>query len=55
MLDNQGFEILYNGVPRTFRGKRETAFEAARYAKGKARGEILWKFETARPELSWSC
>jgi len=35
MLDNQGFEILHNGVPRTFRDKRETAFEAACYAKGK--------------------
>ena len=33
MLDNQGFEILPNGVPRTFRDKRETAFEA-----GKVRG-----------------
>jgi hypothetical protein len=38
MRDGQGFEILHNGVPRTFRDKRETAFEAARYAKGKARG-----------------
>ena len=28
-------------MPRTFRGKRETAFEAARYAKGKARGDII--------------
>ena len=41
MLDNQGFEIPHNGVPRTFRDKRETAFEAARYAKGKARGDII--------------
>ena len=41
MRDGQGFEILHNGVPRTFRDKRETAFEAARYAKGKARGDII--------------
>ena len=41
MRDGQGFEILHNGVPRTFRDKRETVFEAARYAKGKARGDII--------------
>jgi hypothetical protein len=28
-------------VPRTFRDKRDTAFHAARYAKSKARGEII--------------
>jgi hypothetical protein len=41
MRDNEGFQILHNGVSRTFRDKRETAFEAARYAKSKARGEII--------------
>jgi len=41
MRDDEGFQILHNGVPRTFRNQRETAFEAARYAKGKARGEII--------------
>ena len=41
MPDNEGFQILHNGVPRTFRDQRKTAFEAARYAKGKARGEII--------------
>ena len=54
MRDGQGFEILHNGVPRTFRDKRETAFEAARYAKGKARGDII-EIADARPERSWSC
>jgi len=54
MLDNQGFEILHNGVPRTFRDKRETAFEAACYAKGKARATSS-KFANTRPERSWSC
>jgi hypothetical protein len=41
MRDNEGFDILHNGVPRTFKDDRETAFEAARYAKSKARGEII--------------
>jgi hypothetical protein len=41
MRDNEGFEIRHNGVPRTFRDKRDTAFEAARYAKTKSRGEII--------------
>ena len=41
MRDNEGYEIRHNGVPRTFRDKRETAFDAARYAKSKARGEII--------------
>jgi hypothetical protein len=41
MRDNEGFEIRHNGVPRTFRDKREMAFDAARCAKSKARGEII--------------
>ena len=41
MPDNEGFHILHNGVPRTFRDDRETAFDAARYAKSKARGDII--------------
>lgn len=41
MPQNEGFQILHNGVPRTFRDKRETAFEAARYAKSKSRGELI--------------
>jgi hypothetical protein len=28
-------------VPRSFRDNRETAFEAARYVKSKARGELI--------------
>jgi hypothetical protein len=35
MGENQGFEILHNGVPRTFRNRKEKAYEAARYAKSK--------------------
>jgi hypothetical protein len=41
MRDGDGYQILHNGVPRTFRDKRETAFEAARFAKSWARGEII--------------
>ena len=36
MRDGQGYEILHNGVPRTYRDLRETAFEAARYANAAA-------------------
>lgn len=41
MRENEGFQILHNSVPRTFRDQRETAFEAARYARSKARGDII--------------
>ena len=41
MRDNEGFEIRHNGVPRTYRDNRETAFVAARYAKSKAKDEII--------------
>ena len=40
MRDGQGYEILHNGVPRTFRDRRETALEAARFAKSNAKGDI---------------
>jgi hypothetical protein len=39
--DGQGYEILRNGVPRTFRDRRETALEAARFAKSNAKGDII--------------
>ena len=41
MKSNQGYEILHNGVPRTFRDRRETALEAARFAKSNAKGDII--------------
>jgi hypothetical protein len=41
MRRSEGYEILHNGVPRIFRDNRQSAFEAARYAKSKARGEII--------------
>jgi hypothetical protein len=33
MRDNEGFDILHNGTPRTFRDQKATAYEAARFAK----------------------
>ena len=41
MRGNEGFDILHNGVPRTFRDDREIAFEAARFAKARTKGEII--------------
>jgi hypothetical protein len=41
MRDGDGYQILHNGVPRTFRDNRETAFAAAWFAKSKARGDII--------------
>jgi hypothetical protein len=41
MRDNEGFQILHNVVPRTFRDRKDFAYEAARYAKSKAHGEII--------------
>ena len=41
MRDGQGYEILHNGVPRTFRDRRETALEAAHFAKSRARSDLI--------------
>ena len=41
MTDQTGFEILHNGVPRTFRDVKQTAHEAARIAKSRAKGDII--------------
>jgi len=41
MPDNKGFEIRHNNVPRTFRDREGTAFEAARYAKSRQPGDII--------------
>jgi hypothetical protein len=47
MRDDEGYIILHNGVRRTFRDKRETAFQAARYAKARPRARLS-KSLTAR-------
>jgi hypothetical protein len=41
MADAQGYEILHNSVPRTFRDRWVTALEAAQYAKSRAKGDII--------------
>lgn len=33
MRENEGFDILHNGVLRTFRDRKDMAYEAARFAK----------------------
>lgn len=38
---DEGFEILINGVLRTFRDVEAVAYEAARYAKQRNRGEVV--------------
>ena len=41
MSSNQGYEILHNRVPRSFRDRPERALEAARFAKSRAKGDII--------------
>jgi hypothetical protein len=41
MRENEGFEIRHNGIPRTFRDRREIAFEAARYIKSRNPADII--------------
>ena len=38
---NEGFEILHNGVPRTFRDRKDTAYHAARFAKNRHASDII--------------
>jgi hypothetical protein len=41
MPSNEGFEIFVNGVPRTFRDRKEIAYEAARYLKSRHPKDII--------------
>jgi hypothetical protein len=41
MREEEGFDILHNGLVRSFRDKRETALQAAHYAKSKDNGDII--------------
>lgn len=36
-----GFDILINGTPRTFRDRKETAYEAARLLKSKNPRDVV--------------
>jgi hypothetical protein len=39
--ENEGFDILINGTPRTFRDLKIPAYEAALNIKRKNRGDII--------------
>jgi hypothetical protein len=41
MRENEGYEVRINGVPRTFRDQRASAFDAARSLKSKAKGDVV--------------
>jgi hypothetical protein len=41
MRENEGFDILHNGMPRTFRDQKAMAYEAARFAKAQYRADII--------------
>jgi hypothetical protein len=41
MRENEGFDILYNGVPRTFRDRKDMAYEAARFAKTQNPADLI--------------
>ena len=41
MRDNEGYEIRHNGVPRSFRDVKESAYEAARFAKSRNPSDII--------------
>src|SRR5258708_8930363 len=54
-LEVIGFDIFHNGVPRTFRDQKVTAYEAARFAKAHAKSERSSGLSIARPVPSSSC
>ncbi len=41
MRENEGFDILHNGVPRTFRDQKAMAYEAARFAKTQNPADLI--------------
>jgi hypothetical protein len=41
LRQNEGFDILHNGVPRTFRDVKANAYAAARFAKSRNPGDII--------------
>jgi hypothetical protein len=41
MRENEGFDILHNGMPRTFRDQKAMAYEAARFAKTQNPADII--------------
>jgi hypothetical protein len=47
MPNDQGFEIRHNGVPRTYRDRKDVAYEAARFAKSSHPADIIEIVECA--------
>jgi len=41
MRENEGFDILHNGMPRTFRDQKAMAYEAAPFAKTQNPTDII--------------
>ena len=41
MRQDEGFDILHNGVPRSFRDQKAMAYEAARFAKTQNPADLI--------------
>ena len=41
MGEDEGFDILHNGVPRSFRDQKAMAYEAARFAKTQNPADLI--------------
>ena len=48
---DEGYDVVHNGVPRTFRDKEEIANEAARFVKVQRRADLIERI--AGMVLSW--
>ena len=53
MPNDQGYEIRHNGVPRTFRDNKATAYEAARFAKNRHPADIIAIVDCSTGTKSW--
>jgi hypothetical protein len=47
MVGNEGFEIIVNGLPRTFRDRQDTTYDAARYLKSRHPKDIVENLDCA--------
>lgn len=41
LRDDEGYDILHNGQRRSFRDTKDAAYEAARFGKSRAVGDII--------------
>ena len=56
MGSNEGFEIIVNGVTRTYRDRKDTAYEAARYFKSRHPKDFVEVRDVAtgaNPPINW--